>query len=122
MGFKREKPKEEVIEPKLSKTELIQLEKDIKYWGGRQKWLIHKNAIKIDEKGNIIVIYSPKNGLIYPKLLKQLEELDEYIEKRNYAEKMAIFRQTGEMPKDDRLINFKNNLLKLKDNIAVQKE
>lgn len=63
---------------RLSTPELKELDKEITEAGGTEKYLILKEAIRIDEKGNWSILQHDDGSMPYTELSVQLEQLNKY--------------------------------------------
>lgn len=100
MGFKQKQAETSatVEKPKLKDFQLDLIEREIFTAGGEQKWLIAKGALKRINENEMAVVMKSDGSIPYTELAEQARQVMDRKSRREYAERMRIYQQTGEMP------------------------
>ena len=92
---------------KLTPVEVRALAREIDEAGGNDQWLVKKKAIYFRQsgpyKGTLVVVQNDDGTIPYDDLSRQIKQVDEYRERKQYAEDMEEERRTGINPRPERM-------------------
>lgn len=121
-----EKNKKNKIEyqapPKLTVQELQKMEEEYREAGGRIGFLVKKNAIKLYSNGAFSVLMNTDGSIPYTEWSRKIGELEDFIARREYREKLEIFNKTGQWPQTKAIADFKNSIKNIIDTKAIKSD